>query len=99
MELLIIVVAILALLVIGGGTTLLLRPRRRGPGALPGPPKAPAPAPVGRAGQADEAAAGVDVLPPVAEPSALDLERPPPLAGRLGRLRGRLAAPPDRVGC
>jgi fused signal recognition particle receptor len=31
------------------------------------------------------------VLPPVAEPSAPDLERPPPLAGRLVRLRGRLA--------
>jgi len=91
MELLIIIVAILALLVIGGGTTLLLRPRRRGPGALPRPPKAPAPGPVGRAGQADEAAAGVDVLPPVPEPSAPDLERPPPLAGRLVRLRGRLA--------
>jgi fused signal recognition particle receptor len=91
MELLIIIVAILAVLVIGGGATLLLRPRRRGPGALPRQPEAPAPGPVGRAGQTDEAAAGVDVLPPVAEPSAPDLERPPPLAGRLVRLRGRLA--------
>src|ERR1035438_8978413 len=98
MELLIIIVAILAVLVIGGRPTLLLRPRRRGPGALPRQPEAPAPGPVGRAGQTDEAAAGVDVLPPVAEPSAPDLERPPPLAGRLVRLRGRLARSQAGVG-
>jgi fused signal recognition particle receptor len=91
MELLIIIVAIVAVLVIGGGGTLLLRPRRRRPGALPRETKAPAPGPVGRAGQADEAGAGVGVLPPVAEQPAQEVDHPPPLAGRLVRLRGRLA--------
>jgi fused signal recognition particle receptor len=91
MELLIIIVAIVAVLVIAGGGTLLLRPRRRGPGALPPETKAPAPGPVGRANQADETGAGVGVLPPVVEPPVQDIDHPPPLAGRLVRLRGRLA--------
>ena len=36
-------------------------------------------------------APGVYVLPPAAEPEAPSIEQPPPLAGRLARLRGRLA--------
>jgi fused signal recognition particle receptor len=91
MELLIIIVAIVAVLVIAGGGTLLLRPRRRGPGALPRETKAPARGPVGRADQSDEVGAGVGVLPPVAERPAQDIDHPPPLAGRLVRMRGRLA--------
>ena len=94
MELLIIIVAIVAVLVIAGGGTLLLRPRRRGPGALPREPQAGVPAP-GRAGQTDESGAGagapVALLPPAAEPTAAEVDHPPPLAGRLVRLRGRLA--------
>jgi fused signal recognition particle receptor len=94
MELLIIIIAIVAVLVIAGGGTLLLRPRRRGPGALPRGPQAGVPAP-GRAGQTDESDAGagapVAVLPPTAEPTAPEVDHPPPLAGRLVRLRGRLA--------
>jgi fused signal recognition particle receptor len=88
MTYLIIIIAIvtLAVIVFGG---LLVGTRRRAGG--PAAPTAGPPPQAGRAGQTDEAAAGVDVLPPVAEPSAPDLERPPPLAGRLVRLRGRLA--------
>ena len=93
MTYLIIIIAIVALLVIVGGGALLLRPRRRGPAA---PPRAAgtAPPPAGPAGQTGESGAGgapAAVLPPAAEPEAPSIEQPPPLAGRLARLRGRLA--------
>jgi fused signal recognition particle receptor len=88
MTYLIIIIAIVTLAVIVSGG-LLVGTRRRAGG--PAAPTAGPPPQAGRAGQTDEAAAGIDVLPPVAEPSAPDLERPPPLAGRLVRLRGRLA--------
>jgi fused signal recognition particle receptor len=93
MTYLIIIIAIVALAVIGfGGLLVGTRRRARGP-AAPTPPTAGSPPQAGRAGQPDERGAGAPsaVLPPVAEPSAPDLERPPPLAGRLVRLRGRLA--------
>ena len=93
MTYLIIIIAIVALAVIGfGGLLVGTRRRARGP-AGPTPPTAGPPPQAGRAGQPDERGAGAPsaVLPPVAEPSAPDLERPPPLAGRLVRLRGRLA--------
>jgi fused signal recognition particle receptor len=93
MTYLIIIIAIVALAVIGfGGLLVGTRRRARGP-AAPTSPTAGSPPQAGRAGQPDERGAGAPsaVLPPVAEPSAPDLERPPPLAGRLVRLRGRLA--------
>jgi fused signal recognition particle receptor len=86
----IIAIVVLAVIVFGG---LLVGTRRR-TGRPAAPTAGPSPQ-TGRAGQADETPAGIDVLPPVAGPvsgpSAPDLERPPPLAGRLVRLRGRLA--------
>jgi fused signal recognition particle receptor len=96
MTYLIIIIAIVALAVIGfGGLLVGTRRRARGPAAPTSPtsPTAGSPPQAGRAGQPDERGAGAPsaVLPPVAEPSAPDLERPPPLAGRLVRLRGRLA--------
>jgi fused signal recognition particle receptor len=93
MTYLIIIIAIVALLVIVGGGALLLRPRRRGPAAPP-PAAGTAPSPAGPAGQTGESGAGgapAAVLPPAAEPEAPSIEQPPPLAGRLARLRGRLA--------
>ena len=93
MELLIIIIAIVALLVIVGGGALLVRPRRRGPAAPPRTTGAAPPSP-GPAGQTAESGAGgapTAVLPPPAEPEAPGIEQPPPLAGRLVRLRGRLA--------
>ncbi|HEY4854107.1 MAG TPA: signal recognition particle-docking protein FtsY [Streptosporangiaceae bacterium] len=93
MTYLIIIIAIVALLVIVGGGALLLRPRRRGPAAPP-PAAGTAPPPAGPAGQTGESGAGgapAAVLPPAAEPEAPSIEQPPPLAGRLARLRGRLA--------
>jgi fused signal recognition particle receptor len=82
----IIAIVVLAVIVFGG---LLVGTRRR-TGRPAAPTAGPSPQ-TGRAGQADETPAGIDVLPPVSGPSAPDLERPPPLAGRLVRLRGRLA--------
>src|SRR5216684_2717003 len=93
MTYLIIIIAIVAPLVIVGGGALLLRPRRRGPAAPP-PAAGTAPTPAGPAGQTGESGAGgalAAVLPPAAEPEAPSIEQPPPLAGRLARLRGRLA--------
>jgi fused signal recognition particle receptor len=95
MTYLIIIIAIVALAGIVFGGLLVGTRRRAGGPAAPAPPTAGRPPQAGRGGQADEAAGGIDVLPPVAGPvsgpSAPDLERPPPLAGRLVRLRGRLA--------
>jgi fused signal recognition particle receptor len=93
MTYLIIIIAIVALLVIVGGGALLLRPRRRGPAAPP-PAAGTAPPPAGPAGQTGESGAGgapAAVLPPAVELEAPSIEQPPPLAGRLARLRGRLA--------
>jgi fused signal recognition particle receptor len=95
MEYVIIVVALVVLAVIAGGA-LLLRPRRR-----TGPPAAR---------REDVSAAGTGVLEeerapsagataPVTEaPPAPEIERPPPSAGRLVRLRARLARSQNAFG-
>jgi fused signal recognition particle receptor len=95
MESLIIIIAVVAVLAIAAGTLVFLRPRRRGPGraaAAPAPP-APAapPAPSGTTtAESSGAAAVAPPLPPVTGPAVVE-EAPPPLAGRMVRLRGRLA--------
>jgi fused signal recognition particle receptor len=94
MEYLIIVIALVVLALIVGGTALLVRARRPGRAAPPPQvPQAPPPTAPPRAGQDVDTAA-----PPsapgtlVAEPPAAEVvEAPPPLAGRMTRLRGRLA--------
>ncbi|HEY6277766.1 MAG TPA: signal recognition particle-docking protein FtsY [Streptosporangiaceae bacterium] len=100
---LIVAIAVVILLAVVGG--FLFRPsRRRGPG---GAPPAPPSGPAGQAGTAREpglaGAAGlngdagatgtaVGTLPPPAPgPATTAAEVPPPLAGRMVRLRGRLA--------
>jgi fused signal recognition particle receptor len=89
MEYLIIVIVLVVLALIAGGA-MLVRSRRR-PGESAAPPQAPpaAPAPP-RPGQEADADGGVAAPgAPVAEvPPA---EAPQPLAGRMTRLRGRLA--------
>ncbi|PFG42742.1 signal recognition particle-docking protein FtsY [Isoptericola jiangsuensis] len=79
---------LLGVLVVAGATTALVVPRRRGRGAttLDAPPPAAAPAP------ADDAPTDVDVAP-VGQDAAVapPLEVPEPAAGRLVRLRDRLA--------
>jgi len=91
MEYLIIVIVLVALALMAGGAMLVRGRRRPRETAAPPPPAAPsAPA---RAGQDTDTAA-----PPsapgtlVAEPPAAEVaEAPEPLAGRMTRLRGRLA--------
>jgi fused signal recognition particle receptor len=100
---LVIVLAVLAL--IAAGWLLLVRPRRGG-GRRPAPP-----APPPRAGEppAGTASAGTAVADraeaPEAPPAdltppapAVEFERPPPSAGRLAALRGRLARSQSGVG-
>ena len=95
MEYLIIVLVLAAPALIAGGV-LLLRPRRRRPpsaGLPPAPPAPSAPPPAAPSGQDVDT---VTVTPPpgapVAEAPATEAVAPPqPLAGRMTRLRGRLA--------
>jgi fused signal recognition particle receptor len=99
MEYVILIVVIAVLAVVTGGWLLFVRPRRgRTISAPPGqPPVAPPSAPGSGGGQAaehPETATG----PPQATAAVLDLERPPPSAGRLVRLRARLARSQSSVG-
>jgi len=91
MEYLIIVVAVLAVLAIVTGAVFFVRPRRRGPGRA-APPAPPAPGQAGPA-EASGATAVAPTLPPVTGPAGPPTveEAPTPLAGRMVRLRGRLA--------
>jgi fused signal recognition particle receptor len=106
MEELIIIIVAVVVVVGGGGTTLLLRSRRRAPSALDRAP--------GQGGQDGSAGtvtaqredAGTTVagagtaLPPdvAAPPAAPEVEKPPPSAGRLARLRGKLARSQSALG-
>jgi fused signal recognition particle receptor len=91
---LIIVIAVLALGT--GGWLLFVRPRRgriSAPSAPPAATSAPAATPVAPASQ--EAA---DAGKPQATAGVLEVERPPPSAGRMVRLRARLARSQSSVG-
>jgi len=110
MEQLIIILAVVVVVVGGGGTTLLVRTRRR----LPRAPQRPAlrggtTAAPGTAGPdlAEGGSAPPDVArspaaparpPAPAAPPAPEVEKPPPSAGRLVRLRGRLARSQSALG-
>ena len=91
MEYLIIVIAVVAVLALAAGTVFFLRPRRRGRGEVPpsAPPAPPVPGGTTTA-EAPATAAVAPTLPPVTGPAVIE-EAPPPLAGRMVRLRGRLA--------
>ncbi|HEY7360472.1 MAG TPA: signal recognition particle-docking protein FtsY [Streptosporangiaceae bacterium] len=95
MEILIIVIAVVVVLAIAGGGLFLLRPRR-GPGRA-GPAAPPAPPTPGEAGtgtataERTGTATAEPTLPPLGPGPAPVAEAPPPLAGRMVRLRGRLA--------
>jgi fused signal recognition particle receptor len=93
---LIIVIAVLA--VAGGSYLLLVRPRRH-VGAPPAPPEVK-PAAGGQGGQ-DSGTAVLDrTEAPLAPPAstAPEIEKPPPSAGRLAALRGRLARSQSGLG-
>jgi fused signal recognition particle receptor len=90
---LIIAIVAAAVVVGGGGASLLVRSRRSAPPPPPPTSAAPESAPGRAAGQ--DPGAGTAVLPPEpdvsAPPPAPVVEKPPPSAGRLVRLRSRLA--------
>jgi fused signal recognition particle receptor len=91
MEYVILAIVLAVLLVVAAGGMLLYT---RGRGAPPAPPAPPPAAPPPAAPEAEEGAgaAPAEVLPPVTGPPPLpEVEAPPPLAGRMVRLRGRLA--------
>jgi fused signal recognition particle receptor len=99
----ILVIVLAVLLVFGGGWLAFLRPRRRGAGPA-APPSAPTPgagsAAAGSAGTAEVGAAVPDMAVPAGVPgsAAPEIERPPPSAGRLVRLRDRLARSQSTLG-
>jgi fused signal recognition particle receptor len=94
MEYLIIAIVLVVLILIAGGAMLVRSRRRPGrAGAPEAPPAAPPTAPP-RPGEGDGAGAGQPdlLIPTVTGPPATEVaEAPPPLAGRMTRLRGRLA--------
>jgi fused signal recognition particle receptor len=92
---LIIVIAVLALGT--GGWLLFVRPRRGRVSAPSEPASLPTTAPA--QGQAPAAEAGAaEAGKPQATAGVLDVERPPPSAGRMVRLRARLARSQSSVG-
>jgi fused signal recognition particle receptor len=98
MEYVILIVVIAVLAVVTGGWLLFVRPRRgRTISAPPGQPPVAPPSTPGGGGQAAEKPETA-ASPPQATAAVLDLERPPPSAGRLVRLRARLARSQSSVG-
>jgi fused signal recognition particle receptor len=95
---LIIVIAVLALGT--GGWLLFVRPRRGRVSAPPAPPAPPSlpttPAKPSDAPAAEQAAA--EPGKPQATAAVIEVERPPPSAGRMVRLRARLARSQSSVG-
>src|ERR1700722_17386484 len=92
---LIIVIAVLALGT--GGWLLFVRPRRGRVSAPPAPSSLPTtPAKPAKPSQAEQAAA--EPGKPQATAAVIEVERPPPSAGRMVRLRARLARSQSSVG-
>jgi fused signal recognition particle receptor len=97
MEYVILIIVIAVLAVATGGYLLFLRPRPGRHISRPGQAPEVPPAPAGPdAGAGEETAAAPET--PAAATSVLEVERPPPSAGRLVRLRARLARSQSSVG-
>jgi fused signal recognition particle receptor len=95
---LVIVLIVIAVLFVGGAGAALLAPGRRARRAVSRPPAAKPVA--GAVTRPAEPAAPEAPAPPVAsaEPAPPALDTPPPSAGRLVRLRGRLAGSQSTLG-
>ncbi len=93
----VILIIVLAVLAVGaGGWLLFLRPRR---GRVSAPPAAQAPAPpAAPTGGGEQAAEDTVPEKPQATAAVIEVERPPPSAGRMVRLRARLARSQSSVG-
>jgi fused signal recognition particle receptor len=95
MAYLILIIAICVVLVVVGGGLFFLRPGRRRGAVRHAPPAPPAegqragPGATGEAGSATGTIAPEPLAPPI--PPVPEIERPPPSAGRMVRLRARLA--------
>jgi fused signal recognition particle receptor len=90
----VILIIVIAVLALGTGSWLLfVRPRRGRISAPSGPPAAP-PAPSGATPVEEAGEAGK----PQATAAVIEVERPPPSAGRMVRLRARLARSQSSVG-
>jgi fused signal recognition particle receptor len=96
MEYVILIIVLAVLAVISGGWLLFLRPRRGRTYAPPGQRPAPPSAPGGGGGGGGEAETAPETA--AAATGVLEVERPPPSAGRMVRLRARLARSQGTVG-
>ena len=96
----VILIIVIAVLAVGAGGLLFLRPRRRRGAIAPPsqPPAGPAVPPGGGQAENAQADAAAQAPTPAAATGVLDLERPPPSAGRMVRLRARLARSQSSVG-
>ena len=102
--LIIVLAVIFVVLVLEGGWLLLVRPRRRrgGPVEVVTPPEAPGQDELRTPGEGAADAAGDVIAPPAPArapaPAAPEIEKPLPSAGRLVRLRDRLARSQSSMG-
>jgi fused signal recognition particle receptor len=96
MEYVILIIVLAVLAVVAGGWLLFVRPRRGRTYAPPGPP--PAPPGTGPGGPEAAGTAEADAAAPQATAGVIEVERPPPSAGRMVRLRARLARSQSSVG-
>jgi fused signal recognition particle receptor len=93
MEYVILIIVIAVLAVVTGGWLLFVRPRRGRISAPSGPPPSPPTTPSAPAAE-ETGEAGK----PQATAAVIEVERPPPSAGRMVRLRARLARSQGSVG-
>jgi fused signal recognition particle receptor len=98
MEYVILIVVIAVLAVATGGYLLFLRPGGRAVKPPAQPPAVPPSAPAGGAAEPATDTAEASTGAAATASAVLDLERPPPSAGRLVRLRARLARSQSSVG-
>ncbi len=102
--LIIVLAVVFVVLVLEGGWLLFVRPRRRrgGPVEVVTPPEAPGQDELRTPGEGAADAAGDVIAPPAPArapaPAAPEIEKPPPSAGRLVRLRDRLARSQSSMG-
>jgi fused signal recognition particle receptor len=97
MEYVILIIVIAVLAVVTGGWLLFVRPRRGRVSAPSGPPSPPA-EPSAPGGAPAASAEAAEAGKPQATAGVIEVERPPPSAGRMVRLRARLARSQSSVG-